>query len=262
MTSNLNTMYSKDFNPAAFNSLPDIDEDYMNRPTFTIASTQVLKSMLVENLGEYIGLWYPHKHFDVEDGEYIVSCSKVQMNKDLFNKPVSDVVLETSVIAASKEYMSENFVPATLYKYGDKWMPMQYIAKDVPGAQESYDYFLKNGSKFLPTLTETMKLAGLEGRMGLVLRNDTALKRNDQAMLDEKTDKKQRLQRFFWGGNKEPSEDTFVTYWCIDEECMPDDKFDKIKASYDILGFEMNDGIVKVGCQRAHQVCAGINCSG
>ncbi len=242
-TVQLQDIYCDKFDNEIFNSMYDIDEDFDSRPDFSAKAPRVLKALIEKGVTSTHGLWYAHNHFHVVEGEYVVTQ---------LTTPGDEAVLETTVVKAED---LKDVVPSNLYFTGEKWRPVQYVSKDVPGAQKSYDYFLKHATEFLPDLTKVMKDTGLQTRMGLVLRNDTALLRDDKRMLSEKTDSKGRVQRFYWGENKEITDDLFVTYWCVD------DVADSIKAHHSISD-ENDKRIIKVPCQRAHQVCAGWQCDG
>lgn len=240
----LSNFYTDIFVPDVFNRLSDIDDDDELRVRFTEASTPILKLMAEKSMTDHIGLWYPHKHFDVKDGEYIGSYVPD-------DKPI-ELVMQTSVLSDRKE-----FVPACLYMHEGKWMPMQFVSNKVPGAQESYDFFLQNAANFLPEITNMMKELGLKGKMGIVLRNDTSLDKKDGMMLDEQTDRVERFQQFTWKKADDYEKTVFITYWCVDIGADPLDFDDRIEACFEVVGA---DNIVKVGCQRAHQCCPPFDC--
>lgn len=239
----LSDLYSDKFVPEIFNSLSDIDDEEDRRVKFTDASTPILKKMMEKGICNHVGLWYPHKHFDVSKGEYVASYVPQ-------DKP-ADLVMQTDVLKDKKD-----LVPMCLYMHEGKWMPMQFVSKDVPGAQESYDHFQTHGAEFLPDIGETMSELNLKKSMGIVLRNEMSRKM-DGFMLDEETNRKKRHQEFRWKKTNEYQKEVFITYWCVDI-MESDDSEDKIKARFEVVG---PDGIVKVGCQRAHQCCPPFDCN-
>lgn len=241
----ISDLYHDKFVPDVFNGLSDIDDEAERRVKFTDASTSILKKMMEKGVCHHVGLWYPHKHFDVSDGEYVASYVPQ-------DKP-ADLVMQTSVLKDNKD-----FVPMCLYMHEGKWMPMQYVSKDIPGAKSSYDYFMRHAADFLPDIGKKMAELNLERSMGIVLRNDISLGKKDGFMLDEETNRGKRHQEFKWKKTNEYDKEVFITYWCVDDVTDSEDSDDKIKACFEVAG---PDGIVKVGCQRAHQCCPPFHCS-
>lgn len=239
-------IYCDQFDSAVFNKMYDIDEDFDCRPEYTAKTSAVLKAIAQQGITKHLGVWYPHNHFHVEEDERVVSHPVKSNGEPMFGRLAGEAALQTSVF---KLVDIKDMVPATLYFSEGRWWPVQYIDKSVPGAEESYEFFMKHATEFLSDLTQVMKDAGLGNRMGLALRNDMSLKRKDDRVLSEKTDHKARVQRFYWQAEQN-SGDLFVTYYCIDDA----DVGDFIKAYHD----KDESRILKVQCRRAH--CGGKNC--
>lgn len=183
---------------AKFNGLPHIDHDGL--ANIDRSAETLVAAIISEGLERHVGLWNPHKHFDVANDEQIVSRR---------GKSTDKWVVMTEV----EKYNPMN-IPCAWKTVDGVWSPMQFVRPDFPGAQESCAALLDKVKTLLPKIDRIIKESGLEGRVGLHLATDTGHKKDKFLM--ERTDETKRVQRFNWE-TEEPGMWTtgeyIKTYW-------------------------------------------------
>lgn len=181
-----------------FNALPHIDREEL--ADIDSCAEALITVIAKEGLEKYVGLWNPHKHFDVSEDEQIVARAVTDSDKYV-------------IVNRVEKYSADN-IPCAWRTVDGIWTPMQFVTPDFPGANVALHAILSTSQTFLPKINNIIQEYGLQGRVGLQLANNVVMETDKFLM--ERTDEHLRIQRFQWETEKPgmwTSGKYIKTYW-------------------------------------------------